>query len=109
NAQVLYVGPAVNFSPRHVIANQSYSIAVFSYNGPTGFENYQTNAPLTGNITTIGQEIGSYYTGINSSNTNFLTSLSALINPHTVVSYGNYKSTVMAQFEIRDTTFGKSL
>ncbi|MNK02313.1 Extracellular ribonuclease precursor [compost metagenome] len=108
NGQVLYVGSAVNFTPRHIIANQNYHIAVFSFNGPATFENYKTTAPLTGNVTSQGQQIGNYYNSINSSNTSFLTSLSALINPHTVITYANYKSTVMAQFEIRDTTQGKS-
>lgn len=109
NGQVAYVGPAVNFSPRHVIANETYNIAVFSFNGPAGFENYKTTAPLTGNITSQGQQIGSYYSTISASSPSFLSSLSALINPHTVISYTNYKTTVMTQFEIRDTTEGRSL
>jgi hypothetical protein len=109
NGQVAYVGPAVNFSPRHVIANETYNIAIFAFNGPASFENYKTTAPLTGNVTSQGQQILNYYNGINHSNANFLTSLSALINPHTVISYTNYKSTVMAQFEVRDTTLGRSL
>ncbi|AEA44723.1 endonuclease [Fluviicola taffensis] len=109
NGQVAYVGPAVNFSPRHVIANETYNIAVFSFNGPAGFQNYKTTAPLTGNITSQGQQIANYYNGINHTSTNFLTSLSALINPHTVISYTNYKITLMTQFEVRDTTDGRSL
>ncbi len=108
NGQVAYVGPAVNFSPRHVIANETYNIAVFSYNGPETFENYKTTAPLTGTITSQGEQIGNYYNAIDHSSPTFLTSLSALINPHTVISYTNYKSTVMAQFEVRDTTLGRS-
>jgi hypothetical protein len=34
--------------------------------------------------------------------------LSALINPHTFISYFNYKQTVMNQFEVSDTTNGQS-
>ncbi|HRP53260.1 MAG TPA: endonuclease [Fluviicola sp.] len=109
NAQVAYVGNATNFAPRHVIANQSYGIAIFPFNGPAGFENYKTNAPLTGNITSLGEEINAYYAGIDHNNSSFISDLSALINPHTVISYTNYKPTLMAQFEIRDTTMGKSL
>lgn len=108
NGQVAYVGPAVNFSPRHVIANQNNHIAIFAFNGPAGYENYKTTAPLTGNITSQGQQIGNYYNGINHTSASFLTSLSALINPHTVISYTNYKPTVMAQFEVRDTVNGQS-
>lgn len=108
NAKVAYVGPAVNFSPRHVIANQNYHVAVYSFNGPASFENYQTTTPLTGSITTLGLHPGTYYNGINSTSSTFLTNLNALINPHTVISYTNYKPTVMAQFEVRDTTNGQS-
>lgn len=108
NAKVAYVGPAVNFSPRHIIANQNYHVAVYSFNGPASFENYQTTSALTGNVTSLGIQTGNYYSGINTNSASFLTDLSALINPHTVISYTNYKPTVMGQFEIRDTTGGQS-
>jgi endonuclease I len=108
NGRVTYVGPATAFAPRHVIANQTYYVAAFAFNGPAGYENYRTAAPLTGSVTSQGLQIGNYYAGINSTNTNFISSLTTLINPHTVISYGNYKPTVMAQFEIQDTTDGRS-
>jgi endonuclease I len=108
NAKVAYVGPAVNFSPRHVIANQNYHIAVYSFNGPASFENYQTASPLNGSVTSQGNQTGNYYNGITGSNPNLISLLSTLINPHTVISYTNYKPTVMAQFEVRDTTMGRS-
>jgi endonuclease I len=108
NGRVTYVGPATAFAPRHVIANQTYHVAVFAFNGPSGYENYKTTAPLTGSVTSQGEQIGSYYSTISSSSTSFVTDLSALINPHTVISYGNYKPTVMNQFEIQDTTLGRS-
>jgi len=108
DARVAYVGSGTGFTPRGVIANQHYYFAVYAFNGPDGFENYKTTAPATGNVSSTGSNIGNYYNGINSSSTNFLTSLSALINPHTYVSYFNYKSTMMNQFEIKDTTAGQS-
>lgn len=108
NGRVTYVGPATAFAPRHVIANQTYHVAVFAFNGPSGYENYKTTAPLTGSVTSQGEQIGSYYSTISSSSASFVTDLSALINPHTVISYGNYKPTVMSQFEIQDTTMGRS-
>jgi len=108
NGKVAYVGPALAFAPRHVIANQNYHIAVYAFNGPAGYENYRTAAPLTGSVTSQGEQIGNYYTSISTASTSFITDLSALINPHTVISYGNYKPTVMNQFEIRDTTLGRS-
>jgi endonuclease I len=108
DAKVAYVGSGMSFTPRHVIANQNYHFAVYAFNGPDGFENYKTTSPATGNVTSQGQQIGNYYNGINSTSASFLTNLSALINPHTFVSYFNYKTTMMNQFEIRDTTAGQS-
>lgn len=108
NGKIAYVGPALAFAPRHVIANQNYHIAVFAFNGPAGYENYRAAAPLTGNVTSQGEQIGTYYNGLSTSSSSFVSDLSAVINPHTVISYGNYKPTVMSQFEIRDTTLGRS-
>jgi endonuclease I len=108
DAKVAYVGSGMSFTPRHVIANQNYHFAVFAFNGPDGFQNYKTTSPATGNVTSQGQQIGNYYNGINSASQVFLMNLSALINPHTFVSYFNYKTTMMNQFEIRDTTAGQS-
>ena len=108
DARVAYIGSGTGFTPRGIIANQNYHFAVYAFNGPTGFENYKTTTPAIGNVTSQGEQIGNYYAGINSASTSFLSDLSALINPHTVVSYFNYKTTLMNQFEIRDTTNGQS-
>jgi endonuclease I/DNA/RNA endonuclease YhcR with UshA esterase domain len=108
DAKVAYIGPGTSFTPRGIIANQSYHFAVFAFNGPAGFENYKTTNATIGNTNSTGLNIGNYYAAINSSAPTFLTSLSNLINPHTFVSYFNYKQTVMNQFEVRDTTNGQS-
>lgn len=108
DARVAYLGSGASFTPRGVIANQNYYFAVYAVNGPAGFENYLTSSPATGNVTSLGQQIGSYYSGITSSAATLLSDLSSLINPHTVISYFNYKQTMMNQFEIRDTTNGQS-
>lgn len=108
DARVAYIGSGTGFTPRGIIANQNYHFAVYAFNGPTGFENYKTTTPAIGNITSQGEQIGNYYSGISSGSTTFLSDLSALINSHTVVSYFNYKTTMMNQFEIRDTTNGQS-
>ncbi|MBM3452265.1 MAG: choice-of-anchor D domain-containing protein [Bacteroidetes bacterium] len=108
DAKVAYIGSGMSFTPRHVIANQNYHFSVYAFNGPDGFENYKTTSPAIGNATSQGQQIGNYYNVINSSSPNFLTDLSSLINPHNFVSYFNYKTTMMNQFEVRDTTDGQS-
>ncbi len=108
NGKVAYIGPGTSFAPRHVVANTTYYVAVFAFNGPVGYQNYKTTGALTGSVTSQGAQIGTYYSGLSTSNTTFLSDLTALINPHTVISYGNYKPTVMNQFEVRDTTDGRS-
>jgi hypothetical protein len=108
DARVAYVGAGMSFTPRGIIANQTYYFAVYAFNGPAGFENYLTTTPATGTVTSQGEQIANYYNGINVSSNTLLSDLSALINPHTVISYFNYKSTMMNQFELRDTTNGQS-
>lgn len=107
-SKVAYVGPASNFIPRGVIANQNYHVAVFGFNGPAGYENYKVDAPLTGNVTTTGLNIGNYYSGVSTTAPNFVSQLTSVVNPHTVISYANYRTTVMFQFEVKDTTNGQS-
>ena len=108
NAKVAYTGSATSFVPRGVRANQPYYFSVYAFNGPAGFENYKTTTPATGTATTTGLNIGSYYSGINSTSASLISDLSALINPHTFISYFNYKQTILNQFEVCDTTNGQS-
>ena len=108
DAKVAYAGTGTSFTPRGVIANQHYYFAVYAFNGPEGFENYLTTSPATGNTTSLGAQIGAYYNGISTNSSSLLSDLSSLINPHTFISYFNYKQTMMNQFEIKDTTAGQS-
>ena len=108
DARVAYVGAGTSFTPRGVIANQDLYFAVYAFNGSGGFENYLTTSPATGNVTTLGENIGSYYTGISSSATSLVSDLNTLINPHTQITYFMYKQTMMSEFEVRDTTNGQS-
>ncbi len=109
DAKVAYVGPGTSFTPRGVIANQTYYFAVYAFNGSGGFENYLTTSPLTGSRTSLGENIGTYYTGINHNSSTFHQSLYSLINPHTSITYFTYKQTIMIDFEVRDTTNGQSM
>lgn len=108
DAKVAYVGTATGFTPRGIIANQNYYFAVYAFNGQGGFENYLTTSPATANVSSTGETIGTYYSTISSGNASFIGDLTALINPHTFISYFNYKQTVMNEFEVRDTTNGNS-
>jgi endonuclease I len=109
NGFVAYVGPNSNFVPRGIVANQTSQYAVYGFNGTTGFENYYTTTALTGSITSTGSATGAYYGTITGTNATLISDLTTLINPHTVISYVNYKNTVMQNFELLDTTQGRSL
>ena len=108
DARVAYMGAGTSFTPRGIIANQNYYFAVYAFNGQGGFENYLTSSPATGNVSSLGEGIGSYYSGITSNSPTLITQLNNLINPHTQISYFMYKQTMMNEFEIRDTTNGQS-
>jgi hypothetical protein len=108
DARVAYMGPGTTFTPRGVIANQDYYFAVYAFNGQGGFENYLTTSPLTGDVSSLGENIGSYYNGIDKNSASFSADLNALINPHTMITYFLYKQTMMSEFEIRDTTNNES-
>lgn len=109
NAQVVLVGTGTSFIPRNIVANTSYHFAVFSYNGVGGNTNYLTTSPLTGSVTTPANAIGNYYTGINKNASTFVTDLTAKINPHDEVFYGNYDEVMVNLFASRDTTGGQKV
>lgn len=109
DAKVAYMGPGTTFTPRGVVANSDYHFAVYAFNGTGGFENYQTNTPLTGSVSSLGENIGNYYNGIDKTASTFPMDLHNLINPHTMVTYFSYKTTMMAEFESLDAPNGQSM
>ncbi len=108
NAKVAYVGSGTGFTPRGIIANQDYYFKVFAFNGSGGFENYLQSNPAEAQASSLGSQVGTYYNGISSQSNTLISDLSDLINPHTYISYFLYKTTLMSQFEVKDTTNGQS-
>lgn len=104
DAKVAYMGAGTSFTPRGVVANQDLYFAVYAFNGSGNFENYLTTSPLTGSVTSLGENIGTYYSGIDKNASSFTTDLYDLVNPHNEISYFLYKQTMMNEFEIKDTT-----
>lgn len=104
-AQVVYVGEAASFNARNIEASTSYHFAVFPVNGPVGFENYLTENPVTGTATTLGPNIGSYYSGLNHNDPNFVAQLTAKLDPtnYFQIFYSNYISTLINEFYVKDT------
>jgi hypothetical protein len=86
------------------VASSTYHFAVFTFNGPIAYRNYLTSSPLVGSVTTLADMIPStYYTGVNSSLSTFVTDLHNKINPHTQQFYSNYGTRVVSLFAARDT------
>ncbi len=110
NAQVLYIGPDTTaIKPTFIHANSTYHFKIFSFNGPTGFENYFTNNAPASSVTTTGKNIGNYYAGINSTASNFVTALSNKIAAHDTVFYSQYIPRFVNPFITRDTTQGRKV
>ena len=108
DAKVAYVGSGTSFTPRGIIANQNYYFKVFAFNGSDDFENYKQDSPAEGQVSSLGSQIGNYYDGISSSSASLVSDLTDLINPHDYISYFLYKTTIMSQFEVKDTLNGQS-
>lgn len=109
-SKVIYSGSNLNIGLSNVYAGLPYQLAIFSYNGSGSYINYLTTSPLTGGFTALAtmQPVGEY-SSLNVANSNFLTSLSAQIYPHSSIFYGNYDETMIKLFTARDTTGGQKV
>ncbi|NBU90425.1 MAG: hypothetical protein EBS12_03110, partial [Flavobacteriia bacterium] len=108
DAQVVFSRNSTSFTPNNIIAGTTYYFAVYTYNGPNNFRNYNTTAPLLGNSTTPASMLpASYYSTLNTGNSSFANNLHALVNPHQVQYYSYYANTMIYSFEARDTTLDR--
>ena len=108
DAQVVFSRNSTSFTPNNIIAGTTYYFAIYTYNGPNNFRNYNTTAPLLGNSTTPATMLpASYYSTLNTGNSSFATNLHALVNPHQVQYYSYYANTMIYSFEARDTTLDR--
>jgi len=108
-AKVVSSGSLTTIVPSYNVANTDYYFAVFAYNGSGTVVNYLTTNPLTGSVSTTGANAGTYYGGLNPSNSSFVSDLQAVINPHTSIFYGNYDETMVRLFSQRDTSNGQKV
>lgn len=110
SSKVIFSGNATNLGLSNIYAGLQYQLAVFAYNGSGAFTNYLTASPLAGSFTALAtMQPAMEYSSLNVNNTNFLTSLSAQIYPHTSIFYGNYDETMIKLFTARDTTAGQKV
>lgn len=108
--QVVHVGPASSFRPSYNVAGTSYYFAAYSFNGPSGYENYYTSVALEGSVTSPATMMGNYYAGINPNASSFLTDLQTRISQnYQQIFYGSYAPIMIDKFAHRDTTGGQSV
>ncbi len=107
SSKVAYSGSNTGLILNDIVANKTYNVAIFSYNGVENFTNYNTILPLTGSQASLGsmQPVMEYSTIDRTSNT-FLADLQAKVNQHTVQFYSNFDDTYVRNFASRDTTDG---
>ena len=108
DAQVAYVGSGTSFTPRGIRANTDYYFDIYAFNGYGNYTNYNQTNVISGSESSTGEQIGSYYNGISGQSVTLIDDLTALINPHDFSSYFLYKTIMMDQFEVKDTTNGES-
>ncbi len=107
NAKVVQFSNDTLISPNVIRASNTYYIVVYSSYYKQGKLNYVVSNPLKIKVSTPGLSFGNYYESISLSAPNFISSLTELINPHIVLPYSAYKSTVLQQLELHDTVAGK--
>lgn len=106
NAKVFSNTSSTFLRIKEVIANTDYYFEIYAYNinnNDPVTANYLTTSPHTATITSSGNDMGSYYNSIDFSASSLLADLKTLINPHTPVSYGDFKNTIIPDFFERDT------
>ncbi len=109
-AQVAYIGKIGSFRPAYILANTNYSFAAFAFNGPATYENYLTSTSTNTSVSSLDGNPGAYYSSVSAPGSpDFLTTLSAKVNPHDTIFYSNYIPTVINNFLTRDTTAGKKV
>jgi hypothetical protein len=107
-ARVIGNGGSGNYRIDQVMANTTYFVKVFSWNGYGQYINYNQNGYAIDKVKTPGLNAGSYYTGIIPTDTLFISKLrSKLRNNHFQIFYSNYGTTMVEEFAAYDTTGGK--
>ena len=108
DAQVVFSNNSTSLTPNNIIAGTNYYFAIYAYNGPTNFINYNTNVPLIGNIITPASMMSAtHYSNLNTASTSFMNDLHALVNPHQQQYYSYYDDLMIPLFEARDTTLDR--
>jgi NADH:ubiquinone oxidoreductase subunit len=110
-AKVSYIGTNTSFSIKEAVANTKYFVKVFAFNGQGQFTNYRTSDPLSADFETPAATMVdvNYYTGIDETQSSFVSDLHNTINPHFTRFYSNYGPDFVTPFLSRDTLGGNDV
>jgi hypothetical protein len=107
-ARVIGNGTSGDYRIDQIIANTTYHVKAFAWNGYGQYINYNQTGFATNKETTPGLNAGSYYAGISPADTQFIAKLrTRLRTNHFQIYYSNYGTTMVEDFAAYDTTGGK--
>ncbi len=110
SSKVVYSGADTSFVMNNIIANTTYQLAIFTYNGNGTYTNYNTQGVLRSSITTPPSMMPvSEYNGISTTSATFPGDLGTHINPHNHIFYSHYDETMIRLFAARDTGNGQKV
>lgn len=104
-AQVAYIGDDTTlFKPNYILSKTDYTFTAFSFNGPNGYQNYNTTSPAASSVTTPDGQPGNYYNSINPLAPTFIQDLNAKIRAIDTIFYSNYAPVMVNNYLARDTS-----
>lgn len=108
--QVAFAGASNAFTQYNLRASQHYEWMVFPYQFANGVYNF-FEVPFPNLVLdTPFNMVGSYYDGIDSTQSSFITQLQDRIrNPYIKISYNSYDETMLTQYASVDTADGQSI
>lgn len=102
NAKVIKISSGSYFFVRESVANTKYYFTIFAFNDGAN-PKYNTNNPLTGNVTTKGKTLGNYYSNYRIDVSTAVADMTNLLKAHVNLDYGEYYQRLVKNVYERDT------
>lgn len=106
-AKVLQSTAPTLFNVRELLEETHYYFALVPYRTGAGVTSFLTDSSFFAHVKTPSANPGNYYDGITFDSPDILTDLNALLQNHTLVDYGNYKTTMVQNIFEHDTIGGQ--
>ncbi|MBT3647546.1 MAG: T9SS type A sorting domain-containing protein [Flavobacteriales bacterium] len=107
NGKIVKLGSGTGFFIKEAMANDTFFVKVFAFNGSGAFINYRNDQPLVDSIISpVSMQSSGYYNGVDALQPDFVDDLHDAINPHQVRFYSNYGPDMIPPLVARDTVGG---